>query len=171
MLDHAAHILVRQLEANDADDYRNIRLAALKNEPDAFGSTYDAESTRTTEEFAQRLATSTAFGAYGDGQIVGLGGFKREAGAKDGHKAFVWGIYVDASWRGRGVASALMAAIIGSARESVEQLTLAVVRGNESALGLYRKFGFRVYGIEPRALKTSMGYVDEVLMSLIFERT
>ena len=64
------------------------------------------------------------------------------------------------------VAAALIAAIIESARTVVEQLTLTVVQGNGAAIALYRKFGFEVYGVEPRARKNSSGYVDKVLMAL-----
>ena len=58
-------------------------------------------------------------------------------------------------------------AIIGGAEQIVEQLTLTVVQGNNAALSLYEKYGFRAYGVEPRALKTAAGYSDEILMSRI----
>ena len=159
-------IAIRRLDGADAEDYRTIRLAALAREPEAFGSVYDAEVARPIEAFAERLATSQVFGAYAGDRIVGLAGFKPESGPKDNHKAFVWGLYVRPSARGRGVARALMAAIIASARDQVEQLTLAVVEGNDAARTLYENLGFEVYGLEPRALKSAAGYRNEVLMVL-----
>ncbi len=159
-------IAIRRLDGADAEDYRTIRLAGLAREPEAFGSVYDVEVARPIETFAERLATSHVFGAYAGDRIVGLAGFKQESGPKDNHKAFVWGLYVRPSARGRGVARGLMAAVIASAREQVEQLTLAVVEGNEAARRLYENLGFEVYGLEPRALKSAAGYRDEVLMVL-----
>jgi ribosomal protein S18 acetylase RimI-like enzyme len=158
---------VRRLEVADVEDYRRIRLAALRTEPQAFGSTYEVEAVRPVAAFAERLTTSTVFGAYDGGRIVGVAGFKQEDGQKDRHKAFVCGMYVEPDVRGQAVGTALIEAVIGSAREVVEQLTLAVVQGNSAAISLYRKFGFEVYGIEPRALKSSSGYSDEVLMALM----
>ncbi len=161
---------IRRLEITDAQDYRAIRLAALQGEPEAFGSVHQVEKERSIAEFAERLATSIVFAAYAGGQIAGMAGLKQETGPKDRHKGFVWGMYVRPEARKQGIGSALIAATIDRAGDIVEQLTLTVVQGNEDAILLYRKFGFQVYGIEPRALKAATGYADEVLMSRILIR-
>ncbi len=158
---------VRRLAPADAEAYRAIRLESLEQEPNAFGSVYALEAKRPLADFAERLATSTVFGAYAGGTLIGVAGFKQEAGPKDSHKGFVWGMYVRADWRGKGVGAALMAAVVAAARNTVEQLTLAVVQDNDTAIALYRKIGFQVYGVEPRALKSESSYSDEVLMALI----
>lgn len=157
---------IARLQPSDAEAFRTIRLAALKTTPEAFGSTYDREASRPESAFTDWLSSAVVFGAYDDRRIVGMAGFQQETGPEVAHKAFVWGFYVEPAWRGRGVGSALVAALIEAARDVVEQLTLTVVEGNDAALALYEKFGFSAYGIEPRALKTSAGYVNEILMSL-----
>lgn len=164
-------VLIRQLsslEANDVADYRAIRLAALKDSPDAFGSTYEAEAGLATEAFAERLATTIVLGAYAgtgsDARIVGMVGFKQQTIAKLAHKGFLWGFYVAPAARGRGVGLALVDRIVAAATGLVQQLTLSVVRGNDAALALYERCGFETYGVEPRALKSTTGYADEVLM-------
>ena len=159
-----SHFDIRRLCPADAGDYRTIRLAALQGDAAAFGSTWAAEAGRTLDEFAERLETSTVYAAYADGRIVGLAGFKPCEGARESHKAFVWGTYVRPEERRRGVARALMEAVLEAARGAVEQLTLAVVSGNAAAVSLYRGLGFEVYGTEPRALKSDDGYADEILM-------
>ncbi len=164
-------VVIRQLSsANAADvaDYRAIRLAALKDAPDAFGSTYEAEVGLSMEAFAERLATTIVLGAYegdgGDARIVGMAGFKQQTLAKLAHKGFVWGFYVAPAARGRGVGVALVERIVAAATGLVQQLTLSVVQGNDAALALYERCGFETYGVEPRALKSTTGYADEVLM-------
>lgn len=157
---------VRRLSPADCHDYRTIRLRALETEPQAFGSVYDVEALRPIEAFAERLATAVVFGAYQDSRIVGMAGFKRESGLKDAHKAFVWGVFVESDYRKMGVGQALISALIVVARAEVEQLTLAVISENKTAISLYERNGFQIYGVEPRALKSAAGYVDEALMVL-----
>ena len=160
---------IRRLQAVDAEDYRTIRLAALKTQPQAFGAVHADEASRPAAHFAERIATSTVLGAYHQAQIVGMIGLKQEVGAKVSHKGLIWGFYVEPFHQRRGIGSALLAAIIDAARDLVEQVTLTVVQQNTFAIALYERFGFSVYGVEPRALKTSQGYSDEVLMVRILD--
>ena len=162
---------IRRLLPEDATDYRGIRLRALRTTPEAFSSTYEVESERPVEAFADRLATSRVFGAYQSSSIVGMIGLLPESGAKLGHKALIWGFFVDPCERGRGTGALLMEAALKEAGSVVEQVMLTVVADNVAAIRLYERFGFRRYGTEPRALKTPDGYVDEALMALIFDRT
>ena len=155
---------VRSFSPSDVEDYRTIRLAALRDAPESFTMTYDVEAALPRAAFEQRLASSVVFGAFIQGRVVGLVRFQRSDGPKDAHKGFLRSLYVRPEARRRGVAAALIAALLQVARESVEHVVLTVVRDNEPAIALYRKFGFEVYGIEPRALKSATRYTDKVLM-------
>ena len=48
-------------------DFREIRLSALKKAPEMFGSVYEHEEKKPMEAFAERLRDAVAFGAYIDG--------------------------------------------------------------------------------------------------------
>ena len=156
---------IRQLTPADAADYRTIRLAALQNAPEAFGSTYEMEAARPMSGWEERLQTPGAFAAFMDGKIAGMARFVQDAGsAKERHKGSVYAMYVAPQARGQGIGSALLEALISHASGVVEQLRLGVVDTNEAAIRLYQKHGFEIYGTEMRALKSEAGYSDEVLM-------
>src|SRR5437660_8221 len=80
-------------------------------------------------------------------------GLRQGTGPKERHTGVFWGVYVRPGARGRGLAAGLIAGIIERAQPLVEQLSLSVVQGNAAAIALYRRHGFTVYGVEPRARK------------------
>lgn len=164
-------IAVRPLRTSDAEDYRAIRLSALETAPEAFGSVHALEASRPIESHAERLESSLVLGAYDAGRIVGMAGFKREAGPKNTHKGLLWGLYVEPGSRGHGAGAALVSALLNAAQGVVEQVALSVVEENAAAIALYERFGFTRYGTEPRALKSAAGYANEVLMVLFLPPT
>jgi ribosomal protein S18 acetylase RimI-like enzyme len=141
-----------------------MRLEMLQVNPEAFGSTYEAESGRTTEQFAEMLARSFVAGGFVDGQLAGVAGFYVLDGPKVRHRGNIWGVYVRGAFRGRGVGHAVISEILRHAHTLVQQVHLSVVTENGSAKALYERLGFVVYGTEPRALKVGDRYYDEHLM-------
>jgi len=166
----AADIYVRKLTPEDAALYRSIRLEGLKESPEAFGSTFEAEFTKPLAWFFDRLSSSVVFGAIRDAKILdakilGVAGFAVRDGEKEEHKGLLWGIYVRPDARGAGVARRLVEAVIAYARARVELIQLSVVVGNEQARRLYARLGFVEYGIEKNSLKYCGRYYDEILMA------
>ena len=98
----AAEICIRQLTPGDAASYRSIRLEGLKQSPEAFGSTFDAEFTKPLAWFFERLSGSVVFGAISDAKILGVAGFAVRDGEKEAHKGLLWGMYVRPDARGPG---------------------------------------------------------------------
>ena len=161
----AADIDIRQLTPGDAALYRSIRLEGLKESPEAFGSTFEAEFTKPLAWFFERLSSSVVFGAVGEGKLLGIAGFVVREEEKETHKGLLWGMYVRPDARGAGVASRLVGAVIAYARPRVEMIQLSVVVGNEQARRLYARLGFVEYGIEKNSLKYRGRYYDEILMA------
>ena len=83
---------------------------------------------------------------------------------KERHKARLWGMYVREDSRRLGIGKALVSALIDEAPQGIEQISLAVVEENRSAISLYEALGFRAYGVERHALKVRDRYFDEALM-------
>ena len=160
-----SRILIRRLAPSEGAAYREIRLEALRGNPEAFGSTYEAESVRSLAHFSERVASCPVFGAFSGTELVGMAGFLGREGAKDAHKGYLWGMYVQPSARNAGVGRKLAEAVIDYARQKFEILQLNVVSENEAARQLYASSGFVEYGIERKALKQNGRYYDEVLMA------
>ncbi len=148
----------------DAPAFRDFRLGALRNAPQAFGSTHEAESTKALSFFQERLHTNTVLAAHANGTIVGTAGLAANTGAREKHKGFIWGVFVAPRARGQGVANALLTALLAHADQHYEQVVLTVTADNLPALTLYQHAGFEIYGREPRSLKDGKDYSDEILM-------
>jgi len=159
-------IEVRRLTSADAARYRETRLAALKNSPEAFGSTFETESLKPLSSFAERLGSAAVFGAFRDGELLGIAGFASHEGVKEAHKGWLWGMYVRPEARKAGVGRQLVEVVIDFARQNVEILQLSVVSDNEPARRLYARLGFVEYGLEKDSLKQGDTYYDEILMAL-----
>ena len=168
-------ICIRELTGDDAGEFRGLRLRALQEHPDAFGSSYEAEVTVPNEATAERLRRnaesqdSFTLGAYRGNRLVGMVGLFQETREKTRHKGNIWGMYVPIEEQGKGIGKALLARAIELARGTpgLEQLHLAVVSSNSRARDLYASFGFKTYGVEPRALSVDGEYLDEEHMALL----
>jgi ribosomal protein S18 acetylase RimI-like enzyme len=164
---------VRKLIEADTEDFWRIRLRALRDNPEAFSSSYEESHTIPLASVAQRLREeSTAgdnciLGAF-EPALVGMVGFRRHQGIKERHKGTIWGMYVIPERRRQGLSKLLLSQAIDHARSltGLVQIHLFVVSTQVAARHLYRTVGFEVYGMEPRALQIGNQYLDEELMVL-----
>jgi ribosomal protein S18 acetylase RimI-like enzyme len=165
-------IEIRLLTKYDADAYWHLRLEALEREPQSFGESAEEHRKTTIDAAAERLAANPddnfVFGAFHEGQLVGMAGFLRYQVAKARHKGRIRAVYVRESSRGKGIGRALLVTLLEriKACPGVEQVTLTVVSEQEAARNLYRSLGFEPYGLEPRGLKVGDRYLDNEHMTL-----
>lgn len=157
-------IHLRALSPDDWAAWRKLRLTALAEAPEAFSSTLaDWQGLNDREErWRARLELPGSLNLIaadeeGDaGMASGLPG--GGAGIVE-----VISMYVCARSRGRGVGVALLDALEAWAREGgATVLQLAVVLGNEHAIGLYRRHGFVQSG--DRAVPLGDGLRAEIRM-------
>ena len=109
--------------------------------------------------------------AYIGDELVGdLGVALLRPHIKYTHRAYL-GMSILQKYTGMGLGSAMMKIALDQARANgFEQVELGVFSDNERAQALYKKFGFKEYGKQPRAFKLQDGtYRDEIIMVNIFE--
>jgi ribosomal protein S18 acetylase RimI-like enzyme len=165
----AAPWTIRPLTAADIPAFRVVRLDALRRHPRAYGSSYEEEVDYALDDYTTRwpAAPGTMLGGFADGRLVGITGLRVSPKLKEGHKGFIYSVYVEAAFRGAGLATALVEAAIGLAREAkLRFVSLNVAVGNDGARRIYERLGFRSIGIEPRGLLVDGIFVDEELMLL-----
>lgn len=142
--------MIRRITPADVETFRQTRLRALADSPESFGSTYAAEAAFPDETWVERVVAASSgmeramFLAFDGKECIGLaGGFTDELGA-DRQLISMW---VAPSYRGTGVASELVDAVLAWAHEGgATRVGLWVTRGNDRAQRLYERMGFVVTG-------------------------
>jgi len=164
---------LRRLNPSDSNAYQELRLAALRDVPSAFGSSYEEEKDFTASTLEGRLQLKPdrgIFGAFEAAKLVGLVGLGREDRRKFEHKALLWGMYVTPQARGKGIGRALLLEALALARSvpAIRQVNLSVNAGNAPAIQLYESVGFKKFGFEPGAMLIDGELHDEMQMCLRF---
>ena len=128
-----------------------------------------AESDRWLAERAAEVAAGRSRVALVsvDGRLAGIGRWSWYASPAVAVNADVRQVMVHPAERGRGLARALVGALVEDAREhGVETLTLDVRGNNHAAMALYEAFGFAVAGRLPDFVAVGAERWDRVLYRL-----
>jgi ribosomal protein S18 acetylase RimI-like enzyme len=166
-------IELRVLAPDDWKIWRGLRLAALAEAPQAFGSRLadwqgDGDRERRWRDRLQ-IPGSHNLVACLDGQPVAMAsGVPTE---RDG-VAEVISMWVGPDARGKGVGDLLLREIEGWAlRRGATALRLSVMPGNDPALALYRRNGFQATGEPGDLLPDGVGREEVMAKPLRLDRT
>jgi len=134
---------VRRAIIGDEATLRELRLLALADAPDAFGSTYERELARTVDDWRRWLSPGATFIVEDGGVACGL-----VACAQDSTTPAVvdlMAMWVAPAVRGTGAADALVSQVIAWASDQGARIVrLQVVQDNIRARRLYERHGFRI---------------------------
>lgn len=154
-------VTVRAVAPQRWQEYRDLRLAALTLDPDAFASTLSREADFTSAQWRERCANPHSFIGYLGGRAVALAGLL----PSDGPRRELVGVWTAPTARGYGIAEAVCRAGIHAAEESGSTTVVLLVAGSaDSARRLYRRLGFVETGhTEPMARDESLLLTEMVL--------
>ena len=136
---------VRRALVGDEPVLRALRIEALDDAPEAFGSTIAREMARTTADWQRWLDPGVTLILEETGIPRGL--VAGAADYEDPALAYLMAMWVHPLVRGTGAADALVTELLAWARESgAQRIQLMVVSSNERAQRLYARHGFRLTG-------------------------
>ena len=143
--------VVRRVRTDEGPLLKAVRLAALADSPSAFGSSYAAEADQPDDHWNDRARlgaagerSATFFGVV-DEAVVGLvSAYRPDPSRLSTELVSMW---VSPAHRRAGIAADLVTAVVGWAHQSgMATVELWVTRGNDAAVRLYEKAGFRLTG-------------------------
>lgn len=128
-----------------------LRLRALKNEPQAFKSSFAEESVFTNHQWKEKIKNSCDLHSHEffciakyRGKSVGLIGAE-----KQGDVWVLKAVYVDPKYRGKGIGRELLETVLWKLEyeRGAECVELIVNTMQKAAIALYQLCGFRIVGI------------------------
>lgn len=162
---------VRRLQPHELQLLKTLRLAALRDSPQAFGENAQDAEEETEQYWTELIVELTAPG--GDVMFVAenahasLGFAHGIVDRQDDQLARVGGMWVAPAARGQRVGAAMLGAILGWARQcGKRRIELWVTQGNPAAARLYADFGFRSSGKTQPMPHTPATLLEELYLEL-----
>lgn len=136
---------IQRLAPIEIERLRTLRLSALQDAPDSFGTTFEEAVKWPIETWVQQLTHLATFVAVLSDADVGLVRGAPSSVTKGGARLI--SLWVAPEARGKGIARLLIDAVIDWARtEGFTELRMGVSDGNEPAIALYDRLGFERTG-------------------------
>jgi RimJ/RimL family protein N-acetyltransferase len=159
-----AEQLVAYVHSLTNEPHNNVSL-----DPGQWAMTVDEERTFLTGHNASPTNGIFAIAEIGN-ELVGVGNLDRGQRPTNRHAATL-GLSVDANWRRRGIATAIMHYLIDWARrEELIRIELKVFARNTPAIHLYERLGFVHEGRHSYAFLKQGVWVEDLTMALLLHR-
>lgn len=141
---------IRQLNRYDWQALRAIRLKALQNHAEVYGSRYEDEAIKDDRYWQDMLDghDCAVFGLYDDQCLIGIGGAFTDKHDESGQTAVLAMGYIETNYRGQKLSRLLYEARIGwaQAQHRFTKIVVSHRRGNEASRRANQAFGFSYSG-------------------------
>jgi ribosomal protein S18 acetylase RimI-like enzyme len=153
-------------------EFKELRLSALKELPEAFGVTVEEEINKSKDDWQACIHSAIAqetcwlICAKEDNEFVGMIYAEREAGECFKHLVWIKKVYVKPAWRKHSVGIHMLDAMTELLTRDpwAEQLALWVTCDMTNAIKLYHKAGFTIAGRLEKAISINDTFYDNYLM-------
>jgi len=168
-------VIIRKLLGSDYDSFHTMRIGML--ELNARDYTAGASDWRNAsqEQIMSYLreneegSDNFVLGAFRDGELVGMLGFRRETRATVRHKGSTWGLFAKPGLENVEVEKLLLAEAIKTVRSYADFEYIRTVQNvsNIEKIDLFLALGFKKYGLEERSMRVGQQYFDQVYLKLV----
>jgi phosphinothricin acetyltransferase len=106
-----------------------------------------------------------------DGEVVGFGSLNVFNPRKAYDHVADFSLYVERSWRGKGVGRRLLQALIDRARQNgFHKMVLSAFPFNKAGMSLYQRHGFQVVGVFKEQGLLDGRWVDTIIMEKLLDK-
>lgn len=165
-------IQIRKLLPDESMYYKELRLQCLKEYPEYFTTNYHDEKLKEKLFFQPFIENSDkdnfVIGAFHHHDLIGISGFKRHEKHKTNHSGIIIQVYVNPEYQGKNIGSKIIKTTIDEAfkLDGIEQIEIGVISINENAEKMYKKIGFKEFGLLKNFMKVNNLYYDHRMMML-----
>lgn len=165
-------VVIRSVRESDAEAFLNLGRSIMAEQ--IYSLTQPEELTLSVDQERAWLKSNIEDSCHliicaeVNNQIVGQLDFSNGHRKRNAHTG-EFGMGVHKEFRGRGIGSLLVSAMIKWAKNNpaIEKVNLCVRRTNDRAIATYKKLGFVIEGVRTKDLKYPDNvYVDTVLMGI-----
>jgi RimJ/RimL family protein N-acetyltransferase len=147
--------IIRRIRKGEWELYKQLRLASLKDAPEAFSTTYESAVERAPESWVAQADASAegldrfTYFAFVEEAPAGLAALYRDAdGSAQGEIIQLW---ISPAFRGNGLADELVNVIISCAKNhGFDKIRAEVMTTNRRARRFHEKHGFKIDGSPSR---------------------
>lgn len=170
-LENSNSVDIITLPENRWREYKQLRLRALQENPEAFANSFEKESAYPDDRWQIRVKealeskTDWMFFAQRNEQLIGLAASFLE---NDGSGiATIVSVFVDVEERGKGISKKIVSKLLKELKKNpqVKKIRLSVNCQQEAAIHLYESFEFQRTGEDSR-LMGDKKFHKELLMEL-----
>ena len=139
-------VSIRQLNENDWREFSQIRLKALKTDPEVFGSNYESESKFTESDWRSRLQSndSAVFMIFAVDTPIGMTGVSLWREDETNRTAIFWGSWLEPDFRRKGLSEMMYRARLDwvKKRPTIERIIVSHRASNVASKYANQKHGF-----------------------------
>jgi ribosomal protein S18 acetylase RimI-like enzyme len=144
--------IIKKLPIDNWNEYKELRLQSLKNNPSAFEDSYEKEKLLPNIEWQKRLQathdnTNWLFFAKINYKLIGIIGATQLEIDKQNNSATLYQVYLDPHYRKQKIADKLLNSLIKTLQNNkISKVHLFVSQTQTGAIKLYQRCGFIIIG-------------------------